>query len=229
MRVWRPALVLAVLWLGLATAPASAQVRLAINNGQVSLSATNATLRQILAEWARVGHTTIVNGDRVGGAPITIELSNVAETSALEVILRSVSGYVLAPRRGSDPGPSMFDRILIVPTSNGVRAAVPAPSPAAFPQPQIASAAPQPDDDRADDSSPAQQPAPAQPNAARTGFSLTPSFTPSPAPQMTNDGANTAPVAAPAPAAPAGVPTPGMFLPPRPDPQSQQPGGQQPR
>ena len=48
---------------------ASADVRLTIHNGQVNLSATDATVRQILAEWARVGQTTIVNADRMAASP----------------------------------------------------------------------------------------------------------------------------------------------------------------
>jgi hypothetical protein len=50
-----------------APATARADVLLRIENGQVSLKATNATVRDILAEWAIVGPTTIVNGDRVPG------------------------------------------------------------------------------------------------------------------------------------------------------------------
>ena len=52
-------------------APAHADVQLRIENGRVSLKATNATVREILAEWARVGQTQIVNGERMPGGPIT--------------------------------------------------------------------------------------------------------------------------------------------------------------
>ncbi len=52
-------------------APARAEVQLRIENGLVSLKATNATVREILAEWARVGQTRIVNGERMPGGPIT--------------------------------------------------------------------------------------------------------------------------------------------------------------
>ena len=61
-------------------------------------SRKNATLRQILAEWARVGQTKIVNAERVPGGPMTLELTNVPEVEALEILLRSAGGYVLAPR-----------------------------------------------------------------------------------------------------------------------------------
>jgi hypothetical protein len=68
----------------LVAGPAVADVRISVANGLVSVSATDATVRQILTEWARVGQTRIVNVERVGGAPITIELVNVPEAQALE-------------------------------------------------------------------------------------------------------------------------------------------------
>ena len=64
----------------------------------MSLSAKNATVGQILAEWAKVGQTKIVNAERVGGGPMTLELTDVPEAEALEILLRSAGGYVLAPR-----------------------------------------------------------------------------------------------------------------------------------
>ena len=45
--------------------PAAADVTVTIADGHVSISAANATVRQILTEWARVGQTRIVNLDRV--------------------------------------------------------------------------------------------------------------------------------------------------------------------
>src|SRR5207344_1759071 len=56
---------------------ASADVRITMGEGRVSLSAKDATVRQILTEWARVGRTQIVNVERIAGGPITIELTNV--------------------------------------------------------------------------------------------------------------------------------------------------------
>jgi hypothetical protein len=56
-------------WL-LAVSTASADVQLTMQNGRVTLVAKDATVRQILAEWARVGHTKIVNLEAVPGGPI---------------------------------------------------------------------------------------------------------------------------------------------------------------
>jgi hypothetical protein len=117
---------------GAVAAPAGAQaVKLQFNAGQVSLSAQNAPIRAILQEWARLGGATIVNGDRVAGPPVTLELTGVPERQALDVVLRSVAGYIVAPRRAGSPGASAFDRIMILPTSVAPRAPAPAPAAAA--------------------------------------------------------------------------------------------------
>lgn len=99
--------------------PAAAQqpVTLQFNAGRVTLQARNAPVRTILSEWARLGGATVVNGDRVAGGPVTLELTDVTERQALDIILRGVAGYMLAPRRAGSAGASTFDRIMILPTS----------------------------------------------------------------------------------------------------------------
>src|ERR1700704_4389056 len=115
---------------------ALADVQLIIRNGQVSLVAKDATVRQILTEWARVGQTKIVNVERIPGGPITLELKNVPEQEALDVLLRSVSGYMAAPRAAVVANASAFDRIIVMPTSVAPRApAGAAAPPPVFPQP----------------------------------------------------------------------------------------------
>jgi hypothetical protein len=115
-------------------APAGAQgVKLQFNAGQVSLSAQNAPIRAILQEWARLGGATIINGDRVVGPPVTLELTAVPERQALDVLLRSVAGYIVAPRRAGSQGASVFDRIMILPTSVAPRTPAPAPAVARAP------------------------------------------------------------------------------------------------
>jgi hypothetical protein len=105
-------------------------VNLQFSDGRVSLRAQNATVRAILAEWARLGGATIVNGDRVAGAPVTLELANVPESQALDIVLRTVAGYMLGPRRAGTVGASAYDRIMILPTSVAPRNPPP-PTPAA--------------------------------------------------------------------------------------------------
>jgi len=62
-------LVLAAPW------PAGAgEVRLSIKAGRVALVARDATLREILVEWERVGGTRIVNREPRASTRFTIEL-----------------------------------------------------------------------------------------------------------------------------------------------------------
>jgi hypothetical protein len=115
---------------GLATA---GDVTLEIRDGFVYLSARNATIGQILAEWARVGQTKIVNGERVPGGLVTILLEGVPERQALDVVLRTITGYMAAPRQTqAAPNLSAYDRILVLPT------------PAAAALPPVAAAQPDP-------------------------------------------------------------------------------------
>ena len=100
-----------------AGAQAQTPLTLQINSGRVTLHAQNVPVRTILAEWARVSGAKIVNGDRVGGAPLTLDLEGVSERQALDILLRGVSGYVLAAREQETSGASMYDRIMILPTS----------------------------------------------------------------------------------------------------------------
>lgn len=103
---------------------ASAQpLTLEFRDGRVSLDATAVPVRTVLAEWARLGGTKVVGGDRVTGTPLTLRLENVPEAQALEIILRQVAGYMAAPRRAGSVGASAYDRILVLPTSTTAAAA----------------------------------------------------------------------------------------------------------
>lgn len=106
------------------------QVRLQLANGLVTLEATNATPAAILAEWARIGGTRIVDGDRVTGEPLTLKLEGVPERQALDTILRSAAGYIAAARPAGTPGVSTFDRIVVMPVSVNAAAARSGPPPA---------------------------------------------------------------------------------------------------
>jgi hypothetical protein len=112
-------------------APGRAQqpLSLQIAGGRVTLHAQNVPVRTILAEWARLGGATVINGDRVAGAPLTLDLEGVPERQALDIILRGVSGYMLAARDPGGAGASMFDRIMILPTSAAPRNPPPSPAP----------------------------------------------------------------------------------------------------
>jgi hypothetical protein len=107
----------ALLIMAAATAAGAGELSLTMNNGRVTLIADNVTVRQILTEWARVGQTKIVNVERVAGAPVTLRLVDVPERQALETVLRAVSGYLAAPRVNEVADASLYDRIMILPTS----------------------------------------------------------------------------------------------------------------
>src|SRR5262245_19529026 len=128
-------------WL-LAASTAFADVQLTMQHGRVSIKAKDATLRQIMTEWARVGQTKLVNVERIPGGPMTIELTNVPEEQALATLMRQLSGYMAAPRPTFEPNLSRFDRIVVMPTVAAARQPVTttavAPAPPTFqPAPQM--------------------------------------------------------------------------------------------
>lgn len=127
--------VLGILIASLIELPAIAgQLNLQIHDGRVTLDAKDVTVEQILAEWARVGQTRIINnGDRVPGDPVTLQLVSVPERIALDAVLGLASGYVAVARRPENPGLSSFDRILVLPTSNVSKLPVPGPGATAPP------------------------------------------------------------------------------------------------
>jgi hypothetical protein len=201
----------------IAAPPADAgELSLSIANGRVTLIAHDATVRQILDEWARLGQTRIVNGDKLLGTPLTLELRDVPEAKALETVLRSAAGYMVAPRTAGSMGASVFDRILILPTSRppAVTSAPPAQfNRAAQPQPQPQPVMPVVEDDQAE--------AVAPPGAAPVAGQPFPG--PAPQPQPTQPGmqqpVNTLPRPGMLPPAPNGPgnpyqPQPGVVRPP---------------
>lgn len=110
--------------------PVSAGLQLSIRDGRVTIDAQDVTVRQILTEWAKIGKTHIVNVERITGAPITLKFENVPEKQALEIVLRAVPGYMAVPRQTFVADASIYDRILLMPTTTAVAAARPASSPA---------------------------------------------------------------------------------------------------
>jgi hypothetical protein len=222
----------------IAAGPVQAQVRVTMHDGLVSVNAKDATVRQILAEWAKVGQTKIVNAEGIVGEPVTLQLTDVPEEQALDVLLRSASGYLAAPRAVAVSNASRFDRILVIPTSSPSRSTTAPAPPPAFPQARAQS--PFPGDPGNDDQSDVPtkiSPPPAPPLNEQRG----PVFNTFPPPinPQPQDGPNTGgpaiafpvpPVSTPAVVT--GVAVPGMIVQsPAPQPgQPQQPAAtQQPR
>lgn len=123
-------LVFALVLLTCSTSPSwAAGLKLSIQDGLVTLDAQDVTVRQILAEWARIGRTQIVNAERIAGGPITLKFEQIPEKQALDIILRSIPGYMAMPRVAMVSDASIYDRILIMPTTTAV-APVRPPQPA---------------------------------------------------------------------------------------------------
>ena len=154
--------------------PASGQtVRLEFHDGKVNLIAQNAPLRTILAESARLGGSQVVNAERLTGAPVTLQLTDVPETQALDIILRGTAGYIAGQRTSAGPGgtQSSLDRIMVFPTAGTATTVAARPvgtAPPPFqPVPQ-AFVQPDPDDsDVPNDDRPNRGPRPAVPPAIR--------------------------------------------------------------
>ena len=123
MRSTKAVALVILVWLAVGST-VLADVQLSIRDGRISIVARDATVSQILAEWAAVGQIQIVNGEKIPRDPITIELENVSEQQALDVVLRTASGYIAASRAIAVPNASRFDRIVVVPPS-----VVPTPPP----------------------------------------------------------------------------------------------------
>jgi len=104
---------------GSASLATAGDLKLTLSNGRVTLIAQDVPLRQILDEWARVGKTTIVNGDKLTGPPLTLQLIDRPEREVLDLLLRSASGYIAAQRQVTVADASVFDRVMILPVSRG--------------------------------------------------------------------------------------------------------------
>jgi len=232
---------------------ASAEVQLTIRDGRVSLTATDATVRQILTEWARVGQTKLVNVERITGAPVTLQLTNVTEEEALDVLLRSTSGYMVAPRQVMASNVSRFDRIIVMPTLAAAAAPLSgAPPPSAAPM-TFSQTTPPPSDEDRDDAGPNPPAGAPQPPSNRGPVFVFPQpqvtgVPPQPAPGQVNVPQGTPPTffpqqqqqppappapgavsfpGAPATSSPAGVAVPGMIVPAPAQQPGQQPAPQQ--
>ena len=125
----------------ISTPALAGELKLTMQDGRVTLIADNVPIRQILQEWARVGQARIVNAEKVSGPNLTLQLVNVPERDALDVILRSASGYIAAPRAAVVADAGVYDRITIfMSTTHPPAQVVSAAPPPTFQRP------PQPDD-----------------------------------------------------------------------------------
>lgn len=204
------------------------ELQLTIANGRVTLVADNVPIRTILTEWARIGQTKIVNGEKLTGGPVTLRLLDVPEAQALDIVLRSASGYMAAPRAAGNIGASQYDRVIILASSRPTGG--PAPANPNFqnmnqrfqaPPPMVQPVAPDEDEGQEAEATPnvavpagGAQPYPGMPGQVAPG---TPGFVPAPGqipPQQPPPGQVMAPITSPRPG-PVPVPVPQQPQPPQ--------------
>src|SRR5262245_16305628 len=110
---------------------------LEFREGRVRLTADNVPVSRLLEEWTRVGGTRIVHGERIPGAPLTLEILDVPEQQALDIVLRGAAGYMAVARTTPASGASSLEKILVLPTTARVAAAAPPPQQAVPPPAQF--------------------------------------------------------------------------------------------
>jgi hypothetical protein len=179
-------------------------LKLTMQNGRVTIIADNVPLRQILQEWARVGRTTIVNGDKVSGPTLTLQLVDAPEKDALDILLRSASGYIAAPRPVPMANAAFYDRVTIMATSRAPAVSASQSAPPTFQRP------PAPIDDSDE---PINMPMPQPQNPINGQYPMQPGAMPQPQP----GAPQTTPLTSPRPGAvqqpPGPVTTPNPYQP----------------
>jgi hypothetical protein len=198
---------MAALACGLATSVSAGELKLTMQGGRVTIIADNVPLRQILQEWARVGQTQIVNADKVSGPALTLQLIDASERDALDILLRSASGYIAAPRPVRMANASFYDRVTIMATSHPPVATVSSGTP-----PPTFQRPPAPIDD-GDEPINVAMPPPGQ--GQQTNPLTTSQFPGIPPQPPSQPGQQTAPITSPRPGAvqapPAGMPNPYQY------------------
>ena len=115
------------------------ELKLTLKDARITIVAENVTLQEILAEWTRVGQTEFVGADSLVDQRVTVQLFDVAEAHALEVLLRSTAGYLARYRTRPADSPSSFDRVRILARSESLTAshgaAMPPANEQVLPQP----------------------------------------------------------------------------------------------
>jgi hypothetical protein len=197
------------------------ELTLTIANGRATVVATDVPLRQILAEWGRVGQTKIVNGDKLAGPNLTLQIVDRPEREVLDILLRTAAGYVMAPREVALANASEYDRIMILPTSRAPAASASASVPT-FNRP----AAPMPVPDHDDEPMDAPMPPGMGPQPPPGANMMPPPLPGHPGQQNAQPGTNQGQLTAPRPGIVTGPPQQqGVPNPYQPPPVVRPPGG----
>jgi hypothetical protein len=116
MKVWVLAAVATIGTFGAAFAR-QAPLEMAFSAGRVSVSAVDVPVADVLAAWARAGHTELTGAEYLGARRLTIRLTNTLEADALRAIVGSRRWYSTVARETPAPAESTFQRIMILPTA----------------------------------------------------------------------------------------------------------------
>jgi hypothetical protein len=106
-----------------AAAPPAPRLQLTFNADRtVTLHADQVTVREILAEWARLCDCLVVNADKLTGPPLAVPVAfdHAPQARVLGSLLRPAAGYVLTPQRPGSPSVSTYETIYIVAASHPV-------------------------------------------------------------------------------------------------------------
>ena len=117
-------------------AAAQDAVRVAFANGRVTIIADNATVPEILREWARAGGSSFINAEKIVPTErLTLRLENEHELRAIDVLLRPFAGYAVVARPAGSTAASAVGRVVIMPSARpaGYPVAAAAAPPAAAP------------------------------------------------------------------------------------------------
>jgi hypothetical protein len=118
-------------------APVAPSVKLTFEpGGLVSLSVTNASLRDILTEWTRKGGTMFNGAEKLAAVPVNLQYDHRPEIEVMNSLLRGAAGVVMAPRdQVALAGVSGLGIVFITATSSPTAGGYSAPAYTA-PQPQ---------------------------------------------------------------------------------------------
>jgi hypothetical protein len=100
-------------------------------DGTVTLNAASVSVREVLLEWARLCGCLIANAQNLAGTiDVPVQFDHSPQAVELGSLLRKSAGYILTPRSAGMTGPSEFETVYVLATSNPVAAPVPySPSP----------------------------------------------------------------------------------------------------
>jgi hypothetical protein len=117
MKPWVLAVAVFIGSCGAAIARQGAPVQIAFSGGRVSVSAPDAPVADVLAAWARAGHTEVTGAEHLGARRISIRLTNTAEADALRAIIGSPGWSTTVARDTTSAPESTFLRIVILPAA----------------------------------------------------------------------------------------------------------------